>query len=211
MASIILIGSKENAEAFIASYIVKENIPEFGIERFSGTKIEHAREIKKKLAFKATNARLFLFTGEITTEAQNALLKCIEEHASMVHFLFSVESEDALLPTVLSRCRMVRLGGQQKKDGITIPIDGLFSNGVVMWSVLDEVTMRINEIGVDALEYAMRAYMLRNINDKRTLESLYPSCKRMFGLLHLVKNNNVSVRALVEKTFIPQQTIAKNK
>ncbi len=39
----------------------------------------------------------------ITVEAQNSLLKCIEEPAENTHFFFIVETARALLPTLLSR------------------------------------------------------------------------------------------------------------
>lgn len=45
----------------------------------------------------------------LTQEAGNALLKCIEEPPAQTLFIFAAEHEQALLPTVVSRCAIIRL------------------------------------------------------------------------------------------------------
>ena len=48
--------------------------------------------------------KIFIVNQPLTPQAQNALLKTIEEPAPFGVFLFLTESERLLLPTVLSRC-----------------------------------------------------------------------------------------------------------
>lgn len=45
----------------------------------------------------------------MTPQAQNCLLKTLEEAADDTYFLLTCDQESALLPTILSRCRCVRL------------------------------------------------------------------------------------------------------
>lgn len=54
-------------------------------------------------------AAIFEDAGAMTVQAQNCLLKTLEEPPAHTVFLLAASSESALLPTVLSRCALVRL------------------------------------------------------------------------------------------------------
>lgn len=203
MASLIVVGSKEKVYEFTDNYIRENNIPSYGIERLEGVKIEHAREIKKKLSFASGHSRLFVFNGDITVEAQNALLKCIEEHSDSVHFLFSVEKEDVLLPTMHSRCRVKRLEASRvQSTEIELILARIFSASTSEWTAFNELITKVTEQGVDDLIPAMRSLILNNLNNRKLIGAFYPSCKQLLTLLPMVNNNNVSVRTLVEKSFL---------
>lgn len=83
----------------------------FGSEEKLG--IEQARKIKNFLKlkpFKAEEQVIIIVTAEnLTMDAQNALLKTLEEHASGVIFILGITSEDQLLPTIISRCQSINL------------------------------------------------------------------------------------------------------
>lgn len=49
----------------------------------------------------------------MNTSAQNAFLKCLEEPPSFVHFILEVQSAEALLETVRSRCLTINVGGEE--------------------------------------------------------------------------------------------------
>lgn len=53
---------------------------------------------------------------QMTDEAQNAFLKVLEEGPAYAAFLLLAENHLALLPTVRSRCELLRLGGQGSVD-----------------------------------------------------------------------------------------------
>lgn len=67
--------------------------------------VEHARRIREDAALRGiTSARVFIIVAtSITTEAQNALLKTLEEPLGDAVFVLVVPSPDMLLPTVRSR------------------------------------------------------------------------------------------------------------
>lgn len=68
--------------------------------------IEDSREIKEIANMKAGEEDTFIFitTDSITTEAQHALLKTLEEPGERIHFFLFFPNHGLLLPTLLSRC-----------------------------------------------------------------------------------------------------------
>ena len=52
----------------------------------------------------------------LTNEAQNALLKTLEEPPDNTIIIISAQNKNAFLPTVLSRCKIIELGNQNKES-----------------------------------------------------------------------------------------------
>ncbi|MBI4036296.1 hypothetical protein HY386_00255 [Candidatus Daviesbacteria bacterium] len=82
--------------------------------------IEQARKIKQYLSTKPYQSRgkvIIIEDGSVmTAEAQNALLKTLEELPTETIILIGTDSEANLLPTVLSRCQTVRLTAPSKSE-----------------------------------------------------------------------------------------------
>lgn len=204
MASILLLGSKTKAFEYLDLYIGEHKIPGYNIEKLNGAKIEDVRGIKKKLSFKNFGDRLFFIYGEITTEAQNALLKSVEEHASTTHFIFAAEKEDQLLPTIRSRCFVVRLEKEvTKSEEIKGLISLYFSKSANDWDILDKIINEIGDTDPEMLIVVTRNVLIDDLEVERNTSRIYASCKKMLFLLPLVSKNNLSVRTFVEKAFLP--------
>lgn len=79
--------------------------------------IEQARKIQQFLglkSYKGQGQAVVLVAAEnLTTEAQNALLKTIEEPLGEVTFILGASSEDDLLPTIISRCQVKNLSSKE--------------------------------------------------------------------------------------------------
>ncbi len=74
--------------------------------------IDEARELSERAAMRALGpgSRIFIIAADaLTHEAQNALLKTIEEPAGNALFVFIVPSPMQLLPTLRSRAQMLFL------------------------------------------------------------------------------------------------------
>ncbi|AEH44468.1 DNA polymerase III, delta prime subunit [Thermodesulfatator indicus DSM 15286] len=75
-------------------------------------KIEQIRELEAKLYFRPLEAerRFILFTDAeaMTREAANALLKSLEEPPAYTLFVLIAKSTEGLLPTIVSRCQVLR-------------------------------------------------------------------------------------------------------
>ncbi len=87
--------------------------PDVLIKRLDAFKVDDAREVveyasKSALIVNAKKVILMYFTN-ITREAQNILLKTLEEPAKDTHIFIVTTNVDILLPTVLSRCMGVGL------------------------------------------------------------------------------------------------------
>ncbi len=76
-------------------------------------KIERVRDARRSLALKPyqSNYRITIFRRfqEATDEAANALLKTLEEAPSYAVLILTADTPEALLPTIVSRCEVLRL------------------------------------------------------------------------------------------------------
>jgi DNA polymerase-3 subunit delta' len=76
-------------------------------------KVDQIREVQRMLSLKSYQARyrvaLFLRFHEATENAANALLKTLEEAPAHVILLLTADSAEQLLPTIVSRCEVLRM------------------------------------------------------------------------------------------------------
>tara|TARA_Y100000310_G_C20657176_1_gene802574 strand:+ start:763 stop:1314 length:552 start_codon:yes stop_codon:yes gene_type:complete len=72
-------------------------------------KIGSVRELQGKLALKGEKSVLIFGADRLTPEASNALLKTLEEPRIGTNIVLTSPSELSLLPTIVSRCEVVRL------------------------------------------------------------------------------------------------------
>jgi DNA polymerase-3 subunit delta' len=76
-------------------------------------KVEQVREFKRAVSLKPYQSKyriaLFLRFQEANDNASNALLKTLEEAPAHVILLLTADNPEALLPTIVSRCEVLRL------------------------------------------------------------------------------------------------------
>jgi DNA polymerase III delta prime subunit len=100
--------------------ISKMGNPDFVHEAFEALAIDDSRrirEIHESMPFSADTPRVFIIELHgATREAQNALLKTLEEPRPNNFFFIILPSADILLPTVRSRLRMIEMGSAQSAD-----------------------------------------------------------------------------------------------
>ncbi len=101
--------------------------------------IAEARKIKNHFSLKPYSAKgravILEDASVMTIEAQNALLKTLEEPPSSAILILAAPSDSKFLPTILSRCQIIRLqairlqaqGSSQKK---TEDIEKLLSSNI---------------------------------------------------------------------------------
>lgn len=83
--------------------------------------IEEARELRERAALRPSQGKRRIFiiaTPSMTQEAQNALLKTLEEPPADAFFFFIVSSAQTLLPTLRSRFQILVLEESGKKEGV---------------------------------------------------------------------------------------------
>ena len=95
----------------------KAEVMEFGL-----TKISEVRDLASFTRLKV-NKKTIIFIDSIensSNEAQNAFLKNLEEPNENIIYALTTSSSHKLLPTIVSRCQIVRVGESSvKKDTIS--------------------------------------------------------------------------------------------
>ena len=82
-------------------------------------KVDHLREVLRALSFHALEGRRVILlenAQRMTVQAQNALLKSLEEPDGETHFILTASGETGILPTVRSRCVLLRINEDAQDD-----------------------------------------------------------------------------------------------
>ncbi len=79
--------------------------------------IDQVRDLLTKLSFKAAGQRLVIISPAelLTLEAQNALLKTLEEPPPATFLILTTSQPNRLIPTVRSRCHLIFIKEQKKQ------------------------------------------------------------------------------------------------
>ncbi len=109
-------------EKFLTSYVLEEGIEESYVARLepAGKEfgIAQIKELIKEVSFSSPQRKLYVLHDFHTAslEAQNAFLKTLEEHQENIGFVMVVETKYILLPTILSRSRVISLPGSRRSE-----------------------------------------------------------------------------------------------
>jgi len=145
--SLLIIGGEEEERKEKALFIAKEqfrssnfDLHSFPPEGKLQIGIEEAFEAKRKSNFKPFNSAfttlLFLELQRATIEAQNALLKLIEEPPKTTKILITAQNESLLPAPIVSRCTFLRLKipknrlTEEKETRFALEILFLFAAGI---------------------------------------------------------------------------------
>ena len=97
-----------------------EGNPDVYVRTYQRFGVDEARELRERASLRAVGTRriFVIATSGMTHEAQNALLKTLEEPPADAMFLFIVPSPQMLLSTLRSRTQILEIGTSdvQKKD-----------------------------------------------------------------------------------------------
>ena len=110
------IGKKEIAKEFSKALLCNDiqNNPDFQIIEPDGNtlKIEQIREMQKKIAEKPiiSSKKIYIIndSDKMTKEAQNCLLKTLEEPPEYITIILIGTNENSFLSTIKSRCTIIR-------------------------------------------------------------------------------------------------------
>ena len=104
------ISTRQNPDVYVREYV------HFGIDE--------ARELRERASSRALSGdrRVFIIAAPgMNSEAQNALLKTLEEPPADAMFFFIVPSPEMLLPTLRSRAQVLPLpGALTKENGVDV-------------------------------------------------------------------------------------------
>ena len=146
----------------------KEGIKSIGIEQIRG--LQHQLNLKP---YHSKGKLAFLSEAEkLTQPAQNAMLKLLEEPPVNTFIVLSAPNSDLLLPTIISRCQIIRLNSKPLKINKSIINDQLLIINSILKSGVGERIKIAGEIakGRDqAIEFCQNQLILWR---EKTLKSL---------------------------------------
>jgi len=123
MLPLILVSkNKKDTNDYLQNFIKENKIAKDRVYTISPVKneilISQIREMKKEIKYSSRFPRLFIFYNfdRATLEAQNALLKSLEETGLTNRFILAAENEYLILPTVRSRSKIIRLKQKRNLD-----------------------------------------------------------------------------------------------
>ncbi len=97
---------------------IERGSPDLYMRSYRSFGIDEARELRERAQRKAISreGRVFaVFVPSMTNDAQNALLKVLEEPPAGAVFFFIAPSPEMFLPTLRSRVQMLELAGERAK------------------------------------------------------------------------------------------------
>lgn len=143
---------------------------------------------------------VILNSEKLTTQAQNSLLKTLEEPPSYGLVILSSKTQNSLLETIVSRCRLERINEERSCE---VTEDGNSLKDVLKMSLGERVDFA-SEVSKEEKEYVLnildcwieegREMILKDPKDKFKLRNI----KRMIKIKGDLENTNVNVRLSME-------------
>lgn len=206
MRSFLVTGDSETRDNFIKKLIADENILNHNIIYFEEEiTIENAKKLKQLLSKRYSEKTIIIITA-ISSIAQNALLKTIEDIQENVSIIFSMKSASEMLDTIRSRLFLINTGINITRDDENVNIEKLMSsNPAERLSELDNHLVRKTDNSPsEVYEGLIREYRkkLLTMSVENLSLSYLEMIKRLLENYRLVKNNNVNLRFSLESLFI---------
>lgn len=219
----VLVLSKDKK---ISKEYINSLCKELGIGEFETTRVENktlgiedVRAIQKNITLKpvvGTHTAIILkITELITQQAQNALLKILEEPPEHTLIIISAISREQFLPTILSRCKIVKLNKNQEKiteQKNTQDLDLLFSLLEINFESRLKIAQDITKTKEDALVWLEKMILsLRELLIDKELHASHQTLQlsqllnylRSFQKSHkILSTTNVNPRLILENLFL---------
>ncbi|HSW88343.1 MAG TPA: hypothetical protein VLG12_04220 [Candidatus Saccharimonadales bacterium] len=173
--------------------------------------IEDVRNFQKQIMLKPmrgeNKAIIIKDAHTLTTEAQNALLKTLEEPPNHTYIYLLAENTNNLLPTILSRTSVIELTEENQFEEkelqeIQEQINILFSNSIGNKLKLAETLAGEKAVALTWIEksiYILRQTMIEQTTRAQHFVPLLESLQKTHTIL---KTTNVNARLALENLFL---------
>lgn len=172
--------------------------------------IAHIRELQKKLFLAPNQSKaksiIVHHANTLTIEAQNALLKMLEEPPSFVFIFLLTPKADVLLPTILSRCQIIMLErnpteqqtlSEEKEQELQILTNGTLGQKLVLAEKISSEKQNASQWIEQAIRY-FREKML-TAEEKKPYVFLLETLQEVY---HHIQTTNVNNRLLLEHMLL---------
>ncbi len=196
----------EAVDEFITHYIDKHQISSFSVLKYQPEKkelgIDTIRALKMQTVTQVSQRRLIiLFSFETASvEAQNALLKTLEEKTASNQFLLITNNAERVLPTIRSRSRHIFL--KNTHETIEKGYDAFFTSIIEKntFAYLGDALIQgiTREKAIELVDASI--VFLRN--QYLSLSSVTEIMKRALVVKQLLQNNNTNPQLSVDNYLI---------
>jgi DNA polymerase-3 subunit delta' len=139
----------------------------------SVSKVEEIRSLEKLIH---TGQSVILEDAQnLTTEAQNAFLKTLEEPPENVSIILLAQNEDQLLETVVSRCFLVNLSPSNPSNPSNFEALKTTTDRHEALKIIDDL-LSAKPYHLARPLFEAKKYLKANCNVKLTLENLFLNC-----------------------------------
>ena len=231
MVSFIIIAKdKKKREAYVKEYAKKYKVNIFDITTVkkdvnsktntTSIGIEIIKSLQKNIFFKPIKSKIKLVVIEdaqlLTPEAQNALLKVLEEPPANTHIMLGTESIETLLPTIQSRCQIIILEEEKKELSekmieelstfiATLPeltIGEKLKHAEQLAKDKEKALVWIENI-IFMLRGQLMQFYIQNENPQSAIRNPHINILKSFQSLHtLLQTTNVNPRFAIERTLL---------
>ncbi len=177
--------------------------------------ITEIKQMQQKIfltPFKSPQKAVIIEEAELlTTEAQNALLKVLEEPPDHTIIILSTNNKETLLPTIQSRCKIITLPEEEKKlmsEEITEfnnILNELENFGVGASLTRAEKLAKNKEEAIELLENLILVAREKLLADPEQI-NLITTIKQTQSCLTILKTTNANPRLTLEVFFLSFQT-----
>lgn len=211
MRSFVVVGDDTQFQSYVRDFITLHNIPSSYVYQYSDVfKIVDARGVRKVLASRTEEGlnRLFVLPSNITIEAQNALLKSIEELPSDTYILIHSQTGQEFLPTIFSRCSVIHFkretASEVRGDVAQCYKQYVASDTVDSSFLLAEKISTLEETEFYSFLAFLSTLMKKDLLDGRGEQAVktYRFLQQLFFYRPYLKKNNLNKRLTFETIAI---------
>ena len=213
---IIISQSQEDQNNFLANFLKTENIPKINTQNIISEKafsITDVRNIKKTIflkTFSGNKKAVIIYNFNLASiEAQNSMLKILEEPPTDTQIILLSENEN-LLPTIISRCKVIKLQQDQLINKEILPQFKILmqKNRSEKFYFAQEISKdkKILLSWINNLSQTLTAE-IRNKENKEKLKKYYYLLKQLNTSYYQIYNSNVSPRFVMENLFLETEGV----
>ncbi|HBB76975.1 MAG TPA: hypothetical protein DCZ82_04980 [Candidatus Levybacteria bacterium] len=184
--------------------IGKWDLSEITPEKILG--IEEVRKFSEKLFFKSRGTEkalvLNLYKGA-TIEAQNSMLKILEEPPKNTLIIILAENSNQFLPTITSRCKIIELENKEVPKG-SGEVFEIFDQNIGERFYLAQTLYEDKEAAVVWLEDQINSLREKAKKEKsgQQTKKFAKTIREFIEARRLIKNTNVNARLTLEHLFL---------
>ena len=218
MQSFLIVSKDKNkASEHINNFLKKEEIDALDISQQVFEKamgIPDVRNIQKKILlkpFKSKSKAIVIDAPQgITTQAQNSLLKVLEEPPINTFIFIKTSQKETILPTIQSRCTIIELKaeGQVHLENYEVSYNSMLETifegrvGDKLKIAQDLASDKEEMVAwLEKMSLFVRSKLLKNPTDTKYIKFL----KDLQRTYVVIKSTNVSPRTALESLLLSQQ------